>query len=573
MIEHFAPISDVCSFGGQYIITAGYDNQVILWDALDNSAIGRGYHDHLANQCTISECGRYAASSSSDYSARIWELPSMRLVALVPGHTDDVEGLAFHPDRPWLATASRDNTVGIYDYRENRKWHLKGHSSDVLSVAWSEDGELLISSGDDGTIRIWDPVECALVETVDLCGVETDTIAVGDSGKVFAGNDEGEIITLEKGRISEKTKGHGAGIKRLVYDRKAKKLVSLSYDRKMKIWDTGSKLTSNQETELPDIVWPRSCAFITPSKLALVTFGHTYAVYNLEGDTWHADRIKQTPGLNAVCEHNNNVYAVGDSGVVLRDNQRVCNLATLCNFIVAAGDIILTGGQRGSLMNAATGEVYYQHGAPLNCAASNFSEGCENVYIGTYTGHLLHLVFELGVARLVNAARIHANAIKGVSVQDGIVFTVCADRTAVFSDAKTLAPLRVVENEHGKIANGCSSLGAGRFASISRDLKLRLWSYHEDTVETVDTPSTNSIKCVSASACGRYVAIGTYAGHAGIFDVKRRSWPVWKKISQRGISCSTWTQDMKFLFASYSGHVHSIAEPEQDANEKAAEIV
>ena len=38
MIEHRSPISGIDATGGRYVATAGYDNQLILWDA---SAAGR----------------------------------------------------------------------------------------------------------------------------------------------------------------------------------------------------------------------------------------------------------------------------------------------------------------------------------------------------------------------------------------------------------------------------------------------------------------------------------------------------------------------------------------------------
>ncbi|WP_323851709.1 WD40 repeat domain-containing protein [Xenorhabdus szentirmaii] len=76
-MKHFSPISGIASFQERYLATAGYDNQVILWDAQNKQAIHRVNHDHLANQCSFSPDGRWLVSASSDYSARIWEVPAM----------------------------------------------------------------------------------------------------------------------------------------------------------------------------------------------------------------------------------------------------------------------------------------------------------------------------------------------------------------------------------------------------------------------------------------------------------------------------------------------------------------
>ncbi|NJL23724.1 MAG: hypothetical protein HC902_00085 [Calothrix sp. SM1_5_4] len=111
MIQHNGPISGIaCS--PRFVATVGYDNQVILWESESKTAIARGLHDHLANRCEISHDERFLASASSDYTARLWELPHMRLVAVYNGHTDDVEWCVFslpNQDRNHVARRSRSH--------------------------------------------------------------------------------------------------------------------------------------------------------------------------------------------------------------------------------------------------------------------------------------------------------------------------------------------------------------------------------------------------------------------------------------------------------------------------------
>lgn len=116
MITHRAPISGIAAHRDQYVLTAGYDNQVILWDAKTQRPLARAMHDHLANQGAFSPDGAYVVTSSSDYSARLWTVPDLRLVAVFADQEDDVEMSAFHPDKPLVATASRDHRVRVYDF-------------------------------------------------------------------------------------------------------------------------------------------------------------------------------------------------------------------------------------------------------------------------------------------------------------------------------------------------------------------------------------------------------------------------------------------------------------------------
>ena len=65
--------------------------------------------------------------------------------------------VAFSPDGQRLASASRDQTVKIWDSATGKElFALKGHAGWVTSVAFSPDGQRLASASDDQTVKIWD---------------------------------------------------------------------------------------------------------------------------------------------------------------------------------------------------------------------------------------------------------------------------------------------------------------------------------------------------------------------------------------------------------------------------------
>ena len=55
-----------------------------------------------------------------------------------------------------LATSSSDGTARIWDLQGKEIAKLVGHQGDVDSVVFSSDGKMLATSGRDGTARIWD---------------------------------------------------------------------------------------------------------------------------------------------------------------------------------------------------------------------------------------------------------------------------------------------------------------------------------------------------------------------------------------------------------------------------------
>jgi WD40 repeat protein len=110
-MHHVGPIAGVAAHGS-WIASAGYDNRLILWDATSRRALARSAHDHLVNACAFSHDGRYLVSASSDYSARIWSLPDLRLIAVLGGHGDDVDMARFSPDDALVATCALDRSCG-----------------------------------------------------------------------------------------------------------------------------------------------------------------------------------------------------------------------------------------------------------------------------------------------------------------------------------------------------------------------------------------------------------------------------------------------------------------------------
>ncbi|MFI0982810.1 WD40 repeat domain-containing protein [Streptomyces sp. NPDC021093] len=560
MIQHRGPISGIAAWQDRYVATAGYDNQVICWDQQTGESLARSLHDHLANQCSFSPDGRFLLTSSSDHSARLWTVPDLRLAAVFDAQEDDVEMSVFHPTKELVATASRDHRVRVYAFDGRLERTFTGHTADVISVEWSHGADELISSSDDGTIKRWSLATGELLADLDMDGVETDTIAIATSGVIFAGNDEGQIIVVgDDGR--EVLPAHEAGIKRLVLDNERDLLVSLSYDRTMRLWNVASRRPEPMgTTALPDDVWPRSCAFAGGSRLVFATFGATYRGYDYETQTWDTTPVPPTGGVNAVLPLPSGLLTVGDSGTVHRDGKAIADTGSLCNFLAPLGELVLTGGQLGKVFDAGTGQELYQHRSPLNCAAAFEHDGAQHAVVGAYTGEGLVLRLDArGRAEHVRDLPLHTNAVKGVAVSGDLIFSVAADASATWYRASTLEKVATIEDAHDRIANGCAGLADGWFASVSRDLKLRLWD-PEQRVQVLDTPHTHSIKCVAASDDGRLIATGGYHGQVAIYDRATSSWSRDARPTAAGISSLAYDAERKlFLAASYDGQVYPLA--------------
>jgi len=560
MITHKSPISGISAYNNKYIATAGYDNILILWDAESERSIARGCHDHLVNQCTFSSDGKYLASTSSDYTTRLWKIPSMQIQSILTGHTDDTEGISFHPTKELVATSSRDSTIKVFNFDGQLVKDFKGHTEDVNSVEWMKNKDVLISSSDDGTVKFWDYDTGEIIRDLSFDDVDTDTIAVTGEGTIFAGNHEGDIIIISENSDPIIIDAHKAGIKRLVYSEEMKKLISSSYDRSFKIWNfTDGTLNLEAEHQFDNMVWPRSCAFLNDSEVVFGTFGNKYAQFNLKTKKWTDNKIQPTFGYNAVCESNGHIFTIGDAGYVFKDEEKINEVGSLCNFIIDFKGIIITGGQTGEIFNAETGEVYYQHTSPLNCGTNFQYNGKDALAVGTYTGEAIVLTVDQdGKVKYEGTFSLHANAIKGIAASDSSIFSASASGTAAYHDVNTFEPQNFIKegDGHEKIANGCVAIGNGQFASVGRDLNMIIWKNGE--TEVIKTSHKNSIKSVSSNG-KNLIALGDYIGFVSVYDIDKAAFIEHIRVSDFGISSMTYDNSRALFIAScYDGKTYDI---------------
>jgi toxoflavin biosynthesis protein ToxC len=557
-IRHWGPIAGLAT-SGAYVATAGYDNQLILWEAVSKSPIARSLHDHLVNQCAFNPAGTLIATASSDYSARIWDVPSLRLRAALIGHEDDVDMAVFSPDGLRIATCALDRTIRIWDLSGVCLNILRGHTGNILSVAWTNDGARLVSSGVDGTIRIWSAVSGAEIARTDM-NVRTDAIAIISDGRILAGDDLGRIALIANGDAIF-TEAHRAGIKNIAFDETSGTLVTISYDRTLAVWSVG---TANEVHEiarawLPAQVWARASVLLRHGLVALGTFGSSYAVFDWTTNHWDLEGVEPDISLNAIAIVDGTRYAIGDAGILFRDGQPAAILGSLCNFLLPAGGRLLTGGQMGCIYDAKTGEVLYQHNSPLNCAAYFWREGGPHVVVGSYTGEALIFALDKNdTPRLLRVLKIFENAIKGLVATAERIFSVCASTDIAWHDTADFRLIRLVPKAHEKIANGCSLAGPNGFASIGRDRKLRIWTGNQEDV--YQTPHPNSVKCICASDDRATLMTGAYTGTLAGFDMVSRQWTSFIRPTASGISNLAYDGgNRRFLASSYDGQIYAAA--------------
>jgi WD40 repeat protein len=131
---------------------------IVLWDAQTyRPAARRPGHTGEINAIAFDRDGGRFVSASRDRTVRLWATATGRCVRVFEGHTDEVFAAVFHPDGTRLASAGRDRAVWLWDPAGGQEVaRLPGHTSYIWSLTFSPDGKTLISGSGDSTVRLWD---------------------------------------------------------------------------------------------------------------------------------------------------------------------------------------------------------------------------------------------------------------------------------------------------------------------------------------------------------------------------------------------------------------------------------
>lgn len=145
------------------MISGSDDFTLILWQDLsknleDETKYKTRMHGHqqAVNDLSYSSDGRYVASASFDKSVRIWDGITGKFIATLRGHVGPVFQVAWSADSRLVLSASKDSTCKVWDARTGKiVTDLPGHADEVYTIDWSADAKLVVSGGKDKAVRLW----------------------------------------------------------------------------------------------------------------------------------------------------------------------------------------------------------------------------------------------------------------------------------------------------------------------------------------------------------------------------------------------------------------------------------
>ena len=110
-------------------------------------------HGDSINDLAVSRDGNLLATASADKLSRIWELPALKQVAQLEGHSGAVYGVAFNSNATELITVGADKLFAVWDVKSRESFAtMPDRKRPLTCVAWPLTGTGALVTDDAGTV-------------------------------------------------------------------------------------------------------------------------------------------------------------------------------------------------------------------------------------------------------------------------------------------------------------------------------------------------------------------------------------------------------------------------------------
>ena len=237
---------------GGTLASGATDGTVKLWTATGRFITALKYDDESWDiSVAYSPDGETLASGSSDGTVRFWNDEDDEELTTIFASINQKNGdmhrrlaIAFSPDGETLAIGSDVSTVELWDVaKEERVAILEGHTSQINAIAYSPCGEILASGSGDGTVRLWMIADGENIATIERHTGWVNCLAYSPDGETLASGYSDGSVRLWPVRVGENIAtflGHADWVTSLAYSPDGKTLASGSWDNTVKLWEVES---------------------------------------------------------------------------------------------------------------------------------------------------------------------------------------------------------------------------------------------------------------------------------------------------------------------------------------------
>lgn len=212
-------------------------------------------HKNGVFNVAFSPDGKYLATASKDHLVKLWDAATGNEMRTYRGHTGAVYSVCFSPDGKRLASASEDRSIRIWDAATDKELlRLEEHTSDAYHVVFSPDGKQLASCSSDKLVILWDATTGKVLHKLKGHTNRVVTVSFSPDGTKLAsacGTSAGNSTTDPGGEVKlwDTTTGielqslppaTSTGVLTIAFSPDGKRLAGACLDKKVRVWETAT---------------------------------------------------------------------------------------------------------------------------------------------------------------------------------------------------------------------------------------------------------------------------------------------------------------------------------------------
>lgn len=241
---------------------------------------------------------------------------------VLKGHKREVNSLSWRKDDKFLASASRDKTLRIWDIQSRKTVNTFSHSSGVMSVSWNPLGidMLAVSTWYPSELLLW---RVSLQTSQKFANPNNHVrpifhVTFSKDGHLVSSSLDGTIKlwNVEKRFLIRTLPGHKQGVFHTFFSLDGTKLLSSGFDGTVKIWDTATgsltKTFSGHQSAVYGVQWIPGTGLIASSstdhtvKIWEESSGKVIKTFSVD---WVTDMFfSQKKSILVGGSHNGNIY-------------------------------------------------------------------------------------------------------------------------------------------------------------------------------------------------------------------------------------------------------------------------
>jgi WD40 repeat protein/serine/threonine protein kinase len=469
-----------------------------LWRLRHGYLLSLQGHTGIVSSVVFSPNGQRLASASRDQTVKVWDAATGQVLLTLKGHTQYVLSVCFSPDGQRLASASDDATVKVWDAATGKEvYTLKGHTGPVYGVCFSPDGKRLASTSDK-TVKLWDALTGQEIGSLNGHTRWVASVVFSPDGKRLASASSDQTVKLWDVRTGQETislQGHAGIIHSVVFSPDGQRLASASADQTVKVWDaaTGQEIRclKGHTREVTGVAF-------SPDGRRLASASHDRTV-----KIWDAQTGREIRSLKG---HTGRVWSVafGPGGWRLASGSsdqsvKVWNVQT---------------GQESIFLQRHTG---WGHGAAFSADGKRFATAAGLPYEpgvvkvwDTQTGHeTLSLQGAGGSVAFSPDGRRLASAAGLVQTGEVKVW-----------DAQSGEEIRCCKGHGGQVIRLVYSPDGGRLASASADRTVKVWDTETGRELLTLQGHTSPVTSVAFSPDGKRLVSGSQDKTLKVWDAQ-----------------------------------------------------